>query len=157
MASPRGRWPARSARRARSPAPRASVPVSTTADICAFTYEVENKTGRIDFWDRKEQKLVEPRREQLAQRAVRAVVFRRRQPHRFCCLESARRSGGLARLSLRPARRSARSARREQPRRFDDRMPALSGDGRYLAFASNRKGGAGLTDIYLYDRKEGKL
>ena len=39
---------------------------------------------------------------------------------------------------------------------FDDRMPALSGDGRFLAFASNRKGGAGLTDIYLYDRKESK-
>src|SRR5436305_13584076 len=40
---------------------------------------------------------------------------------------------------------------------FDDRMPALSGDGRFLAFASNRKGGAGLTDLYLYDRQEGKL
>src|SRR6266480_4960954 len=40
---------------------------------------------------------------------------------------------------------------------FEDRLPALSGDGRWLAFTSNRKGGVGLTDIYLYDRKESKL
>lgn len=33
----------------------------------------------------------------------------------------------------------------------DQRMPALSGDGKWLAYASNIKGGVGLTDIYLYD------
>lgn len=38
----------------------------------------------------------------------------------------------------------------------DQRMPALSGDGRWLAYASNLKGGVGLTDIYLYDLKEMK-
>src|SRR5262245_65984614 len=26
---------------------------------CAFTFEVENNTGRVNFWDLKEQKLVE--------------------------------------------------------------------------------------------------
>ncbi|MBI2804248.1 MAG: PD40 domain-containing protein [Planctomycetes bacterium] len=36
---------------------------------------------------------------------------------------------------------------------FDQRMPALSADGRFLAFASNARGGAGRTDIYLYDLK----
>lgn len=35
--------------------------------------------------------------------------------------------------------------------KFDQRMPALSGDGRWLAFASNAPGGKGATDIYLYD------
>jgi Tol biopolymer transport system component len=38
----------------------------------------------------------------------------------------------------------------------DQRMPALSGDGRFLAYTSNAKGGAGLTDIYLYDLKDKK-
>ncbi len=33
----------------------------------------------------------------------------------------------------------------------DQRMPALSADGRWLAFASNARGGVGATDIYLYD------
>ena len=36
----------------------------------------------------------------------------------------------------------------------DQRMPALSADGRFLAYASNVKGGVGLTDIYMYDVKE---
>lgn len=35
----------------------------------------------------------------------------------------------------------------------DQRMPAFSDDGRWLAFASNAKGGQGATDIYLYDMK----
>src|SRR5262249_41975870 len=39
---------------------------------------------------------------------------------------------------------------------FDSRMSAISGDGRYLAYARNAKGGVGLNDVYLYDRKEGK-
>jgi Tol biopolymer transport system component len=33
----------------------------------------------------------------------------------------------------------------------DQRMPAFSGDGKFLAFASNMKGGVGLNDVYLYD------
>lgn len=35
----------------------------------------------------------------------------------------------------------------------DQRMPAFSDDGRWLAFASNAPGGQGATDIYLYDTK----
>lgn len=38
----------------------------------------------------------------------------------------------------------------------DERMPALSGDGRYLAYTSNAPGGQGGMDIYLYDLKEKK-
>jgi tricorn protease-like protein len=33
----------------------------------------------------------------------------------------------------------------------DQRMPALSSDGKFLAYASNAKGGMGATDVYLYD------
>ena len=36
----------------------------------------------------------------------------------------------------------------------DQRMPALSADGRWLAFASNAPGGQGATDVYLYDLKD---
>lgn len=39
----------------------------------------------------------------------------------------------------------------------DQRMPALSSEGRFLAYASNVKGGAGLTDIYLYDVADKKV
>lgn len=39
----------------------------------------------------------------------------------------------------------------------DQRMPALSGDGKLLAYVSNARGGAGLTDIYLYDLADKKV
>jgi Tol biopolymer transport system component len=38
-----------------------------------------------------------------------------------------------------------------------ERMPALNATARFLAFTSNRKEGAGLNDVYLYDREAGKL
>jgi len=41
--------------------------------------------------------------------------------------------------------------------KYDERMPCLSADGRWLAYVSNRAGGAGLSDIYVYDRKENKV
>lgn len=37
---------------------------------------------------------------------------------------------------------------------IDDRMPAISGDGRFVAFATNARGGAGLTDINLCDLQQ---
>ena len=36
----------------------------------------------------------------------------------------------------------------------DERLPAFSGDGRFIAFASNARGGVGLTDIYVCDLRE---
>jgi Tol biopolymer transport system component len=36
----------------------------------------------------------------------------------------------------------------------DDRMPAWSGDGRWLVYAASRPTGAGLQDLYLYDTLE---
>jgi Tol biopolymer transport system component len=40
---------------------------------------------------------------------------------------------------------------------FDERMTALNGDGRFLACTTNARSGAGLTDIVLHDRREGKV
>lgn len=39
----------------------------------------------------------------------------------------------------------------------DEREVALNGNGRWLAFLSNRAGGAGLSDLWLYDRDAGRL
>jgi Tol biopolymer transport system component len=39
---------------------------------------------------------------------------------------------------------------------IDTRMSTISGDGRWLAYVTTLKGGAGLSDIHLYDRIAGK-
>ena len=38
-----------------------------------------------------------------------------------------------------------------------EQTPALSGDGRYVAFVAERTRGDGERDVYLYDRAAGKL
>ncbi|MCC2670071.1 MAG: hypothetical protein K0Q72_2542, partial [Armatimonadetes bacterium] len=38
-----------------------------------------------------------------------------------------------------------------------EQAPAITPDGRYLAFVSERLDGAGHRDVYLYDRSAGKL
>lgn len=125
---------------------------------CAFTFEIENKTARIQCWDRKEQKFIEFPALNDSPNALLAPSFSAdgnllafagwNRPgagqgwHVFLYDKSAKKLVDL------PGANS---------QGFDDRMPSLSGDGRYLAFVSNRSGGAGLTDIYLFDRKENRL
>ncbi len=133
--------------------------LSADGRYCFFTFEVENKTSRIQCWDRQEQKLVELPAINDSPNAIlgpsisgdgNLIAFaawnRPGGPgpgwHVFLYDKSAKKLADLPGLNSQV---------------FDDRLPALSFDGRFLAFASNRKGGAGLTDIYLYDRKQAKL
>jgi Tol biopolymer transport system component len=127
---------------------------------CFFTFEVENQVSRIQCWDRNEKKLLDLSPINDSPNALLGP--------------SVSRDGNLIALAgwNRPGSSAGggyhvflfdRSAKKflDLPglnsTGFDDRMPALSGDGRFIAFASNRKGGEGLTDLYLYDRKETKL
>ena len=41
--------------------------------------------------------------------------------------------------------------------KFDERMPCFSANGRWLAYVTNRQDGVGLSDVWLYDRTEGKV
>jgi Tol biopolymer transport system component len=126
---------------------------------CAFTFELENKTGRIDCWDRKEQKLIDLpvlNNSPNAQMAPSGTA-----DGNIIAFTAWNRPGGAGPgwhvyLYDRPGKKLLDLPGLNN-QAFDDRMPALSGDGRFLAFASNRKGGAGLTDIYVYDRKEDKF
>jgi Tol biopolymer transport system component len=126
---------------------------------CAFTFELENKTGQIKCWDLKEQKLVDLPTINDSPNAQMAPSFG--GEGNLIAFAAWNRPGGagpgwhvylydrsIKKLLDLPGLNS---------QAFDDRLPALSGDGRYLAFASNRKGGMGLTDLYLFDHKESKL
>jgi Tol biopolymer transport system component len=126
---------------------------------CAFTFEQENQVGRIYLWDLKEQKLVDMAAVNDSPRAQMGP--------------SLSGTGGLVAFAAwnRPkavgqgwnvflydiAAKKLLDLPDLNTQMFNDRMPALSGDGRFVAFTSNRKGGAGLTDVYLYDRTESKL
>jgi dipeptidyl aminopeptidase/acylaminoacyl peptidase len=133
--------------------------LSQDGRYCVFTFEIENQTSKIKCWDRKEQKLVELPAVNDSPNALLGPSVS--GDGKLIALAGWNRPGGPGPgyhvyLYDKPAKKLL-----ELPglnsQAFDDRMPALSGDGRFLAFASNRKGGAGLTDLYLYDRKDQKL
>jgi Tol biopolymer transport system component len=134
---------------------------SLTADgrFCTYTYEKENETGRILLWDIKEQKQVElpaindnPNAQMGAAISGdgKLIAFagwnRPKAPsarwHVFLYDLPAKKLLDLPGLNVQD---------------YDQRMPALSGDGRFLAYATNAKGTVGLTDVYLFDRKDNKV
>lgn len=127
--------------------------------FCAFTFEVENNTGQIYYWDRKEHKLIEhpglnnsPNAQMgpsLSSDGNLMAFSAWSRPgaagqgwHVFLYDRAAQKTVDLPDLNSQAG---------------EDRLPALSGDGRWLAFTSNRKDAVGLTDIYLYDRRDNKL
>src|SRR5581483_8581869 len=126
---------------------------------CAFTYELENKTSRIYCWDLAEQKLIELGPINDSPNAQLSPSLSR--DGNLIAFSAWNRPGGPGPgyhvYLFDKATKKLLDLPGLNSRTFDDRMTSLSGDGRFLAFASNRKGGAGLTDIYLYDRTEKKL
>lgn len=132
--------------------------LSINGRLCAYTFELENNTGRVNFWDRKDNKLVEHPQMNSSPNAqmgpsmtgdgnlIAFAGWNRPNAgqgwHVFLYDRAAAKMVDLPGLNSPTA---------------EERMPSLSGDGRWLAFISNRKDGEGLTDIYLYDRKESKL
>lgn len=127
--------------------------------FCAFTFEVENNTGRISFWDRKENKLVEHPDMNNSPNALMGPSVS--SDSNLIAFSGWGRPGaggqGWHVFLFDRAAKKIVDLPNLNSQTFEDRLPALSGDGRWLAFTSNRRDGVGLTDIYLYDRRESKL
>ena len=126
---------------------------------CAFTFELENNTGQIYFWDRKGQKLVEHPGLNDSPNAQMGPSLSR--DGNLIAFSAWGRPGAMGQgwhvfLYDRAAKKLL-DLPELNSHIYEDRLPVLSGNGRWLAFSSNRKGGAGLTDVYLYDRRERKL
>lgn len=132
--------------------------LSQDGRYCALAAELENQTSRIFVWDREEKKLLDPPK-------VNANPNGQIHPAlsgdgKLLVFAAWNRSGFSQRWDLVLSDLTAkdlRTAPKLNTPRFDERMPALSADGRLLAFVSNAKEGLGLTDIYLYDVKAGAV
>jgi Tol biopolymer transport system component len=134
--------------------------LSRDGRFCAFSAQLGTSDGgRIALWDRKEKKLL-----------PLAPVVESPEAHRMCpsfagdgrriAFSAWAQPGGGPRWGVYlydvTGAKLVELPKLNQET-FDQRMPALSADGRYLAYASNAKGGVGLTDVYLYDLKEKKV
>jgi Tol biopolymer transport system component len=125
---------------------------------CAFASELENQTGRIQLWDRKEKKILQlPGLNDSPNAQMSSALS---GDSRLLAFAAWNRPGASQRWDVFlydvTAKKFLDLPGVNTPA-FDERMPALSGDGRYLAFTSNAKGGVGRTDIYLYDRAKSQV
>jgi Tol biopolymer transport system component len=125
---------------------------------CAFASELENQTGRIQVWDVKERKLVElPALNDSPNGQLGAALS---GDGKLLAFSAWARPGAPGRWDVLLYDVTARKLA-ELPgvstARYDERMPALSGDGRFLAYATNDRAGKGATDVFLFDRQEGKV
>ena len=131
---------------------------------CAFASERENDVGRIQVWDVKEKKLLVgplpgdyPGLNQSPNGQLGPSLS---GDGKLVAFAAWARPGTGSRwdvLLYDLAAKKLVDLPGVNTPNFDERMPALSGDGRYLAYTTNARGGAGLTDIYLFDRQEKKI
>ncbi|HEX4606571.1 MAG TPA: hypothetical protein VH092_00040 [Urbifossiella sp.] len=128
-----------------------------TADgaVCAFAAEKENETGRIHLWERAGKKLLDPPKLNDTPNGQLGAAIS--ADGKWLAFAAWNRPGASARWQVvrynLTKQEVAESPGLNDPA-ADAQAPSLSGDGRYVAFATNRRGGAGLTDIALYDTKE---
>jgi Tol biopolymer transport system component len=122
--------------------------------FCAFSAQIGILDGaRIAIWDRKEGKLLDLAAIQESPK-IHQMGASLSGDGKLVAYSAWARPGGSARWGVflyDVAARKSVEVRKLNRDTSDQRMPALSGDGRLLAYASNRPGGVGSTDIYLFD------
>ena len=125
--------------------------LSRDGRLCAFASEIENEPSRIRIWDRVESKLIEPAG---LNDSPNAQLWPSLSGDGGLLVFAAwNRPNSSARwdlLLLDLARRGFVPLGEINTLAHDERMPALSGDGRWLAFVTNGPG-AGLMDVALAD------
>jgi Tol biopolymer transport system component len=132
--------------------------LSLDGRYCAFASELENQTSRVFVWDFREKKLLTlPTLNDSPNAQLHASLSGDGQLVAFAAWNRPGASQRWDVLGYDLAAKKLVPWPGLSTPAFDERMPALSGDGKWLAFVSSRKGGAGLNDIYLYSIAEAKL
>src|SRR5262245_19065438 len=119
--------------------------------LCAFASELENQTGRIQLWDVKEKKLIELPKLNDSPNAQQAPTLS--ADGRLLGFAAWNRPGAGPRwqvLLYDTAGKKPLDVPGLNEPIADQRRPALSGDGRFLAYTTNSRAGVGLSDVFLY-------
>jgi Tol biopolymer transport system component len=128
--------------------------VSSNGKICAFASELENQSSKVFVYDLTQKKLVTPK--ELNKSPGAQLHPSVNADGTLVAFASWDKPGASQRWDVMlfsiPGTKFLDTPGLNTPK-FDEHMPALSADGRWLAYVSNRTGGVGLADIWLYDRK----
>lgn len=126
--------------------------LSADGNLCAFAGEKENETGRVYVWDRAAKKLLDPPKVNDNPNGQHGAALS--ADGKWLAFAAWNRPGASARwqvLRYDYAKQQVADSPGLNDPAADAQAPALSGDGRFVAFATNRRGGIGLTDVALYD------
>lgn len=134
--------------------------LSLDGRFCAFSAQFGVLDGaRIEMWDRKENKLV-PLPSVQETPKVHQMGIALAGDGKTIAYHAWARPGSTARWGVFlydvPTKKTIDPPKLNRET-SDQRMPALSANGRVLAFSSNAPGGMGSSDIYLYDLPASKL
>ncbi len=133
--------------------------LSRDGRYCAFSAQLGVTDGaRIEIWDRKDKKLLTLPDINISTNVHQMTPSLSGDGKRVA-FSAWNRPGGTPRWGVFLYDAGAKKMMdlpKLNSETFDQRLPALSGDGWLLAYASNARGGLGLTDIYLYDVNEKK-
>src|SRR5262245_43279252 len=109
--------------------------LSQDGQYCAFTFELENNTGQIYFWDRKEQKLVEhPALNNSPNAQMGPSLSRDGNLIAFSALSRPGAGQGWHVFLYDRTAKKTIDLPGLNSQTSEDRLPALSHDGRWLAF-----------------------
>ncbi len=128
--------------------------------LCAFSGQIGvTDGGRIEIWDRKAKKLL-PLGALNDAAGVHRMSPTLTSDGKLVAYSAWAQPGGSPRWGVYVHDVTAQkllTLPKLNGDAIDQRLPALSGDGRFLAYASNAKTGVGLTDVYLYDLSAKKV
>ena len=132
--------------------------LSQDGQFCVFASELENEISKIFLWSALEKKLLTPPKINDSPNAQLHPALG--GDGQFFAFAAWDRPGASPRWDIHgydvKGQKFVELPGLNSPK-YDERMPAMSADGRWLAYVSNRPDGVGGNDIWLYDRKELKV
>ena len=126
--------------------------------FCAFSSELENQVGKITLWDLKEKKVVDlPKLNDSPNSILRPSLSADGKVLAFAAWNRPMAGTRWQVLLYDIAEKRLADIPGLNQGSYDQRMPAISGDGKWIAYSTNAREGAGQTDIFLFDREQKKV